>query len=303
MLAHLSIKPVSEITEIEFIDREGIPLHEGDKVPRFDVFLRALDGRIFHIEVQVSQDKFFLKRSFYYVCNDFLWQSQRGLKYEDFEPVIFIGLFDFNLLKQANEQREWHTIHKVQDIATHEAFFDCVEFHILELPVLRQQWRTFKTKPSTKLERLLFYFGSIGGENMIQELAKEDTTVADFLEREQKFRQDRTLWRRYLFDETAREDYQKNMLAYHEEGWEEGHEKGREEGREEGIEIGLLRGQEIGLVRGEAIGLARGEAIGLAKGREESREELARNLRLLGFLDDEKISLASGLPIEVVKAL
>ena len=130
---------------------------------------------------------------------------------------------------------------------------------------------------------------------MIQELAKEDTTVADFLEREQKFRQDRTLWRRYLFDETAREDYQKNMLAYHEEGWEEGHEKGREEGREEGIEIGLLRGQEIGLVRGEAIGLA--------KGREESREELARNLKLLGFLDDEKISLASGLPIEVVKAL
>ena len=112
---------------------------------------------------------------------------------------------------------------------------------------------------------------------MTQELSKEEyeNKIAELLECEQKLQENRTLWRRYLLDQAAIEDYERNMRAYREEGREEGYE----EGRAEGIEIGLARGEEIG------------------------QEKLARNLKLLGFLDDEKISLVSGLPIEVVKAL
>lgn len=255
------------ISDVIFLDRESVAGNEGEKVPRFDIFVRSSDGRLFHIEVQVLRDEFFLQRGFFYASRDYIFQSGRGLSYKNFEPVIFIGLVNFNLMGEHGVPRDWYTLHRVTNVVNHETVFNNVEFHMIELPVLRLQWRKTKKEPSTKLEKLLFYFGSIGGEEMMQAPAEKDSTIADLIDCEQRFRADKLLMRRYDLDERARLDYLANCDVLI--------NKNLEKGRKEGLE----------------------------KGRAEAREEVARNLKLRGKDTYEEISLISGLPINVIAEL
>ena len=209
------------VDDIFSLDRESVAGTEGEKIPRFDIFVRSLDGRLFHIEVQDAQDNFFLERSFYYACRDYMSQSKRGLGYESFKPVIYIGLVNFNLMGTPNEPREWYALHKVLNVANYKSNFNTVEFHMIELPVLRLQWRKTKKIPSTKLEKFLFYFGTIGGDKMIQELAEKDSMIADLLEKEKLFRADPLQMRKYYIEERARDDYWANVRLFRQEGIEQ----------------------------------------------------------------------------------
>ena len=46
-------EPILPIVDIEYADRETSPEHEREKMPRFDVIARTMDGRLFHIEIQL----------------------------------------------------------------------------------------------------------------------------------------------------------------------------------------------------------------------------------------------------------
>ena len=293
LMSHACSGDFPEIEDVEFLDREFVSKWEGAKVPRFDVFSRAvfkdraIEGKLFHIEVQDDRDKFFLKRSFYYACNDYAGQSIRGLSYEKFEPVVFLGLLNFGLEAEAEGEQEWYNLHKVLNVATHECSIGLMELNFAELPLLRQKWRKLKHRPLTKFEELMFYFGRVGGKRMgdtlVQEIAERNPVVAELLDYEQEFRRDPLLWRQYLMDERAHFDYLANLE--YERG--EGIDIGREEGIEEGIEIG----------REEGINIGRAEGIGIRN------IEIAQKARAEGFMTDEQIAELVGLPVNVVREL
>ena len=258
------------IEDIEFIDRETTANWKGEKVPRFDIFVRAVDGRIFHIEVQDAPDMYFMRRSFYYFCRDFTMQLKSGESYKDLKPVIFIGLANFSL---SDKTHEWYTLHKVEDVVAHTGSTDLMELHMIDLPALRHDWRTKKRKPSGELEEILFFFANKGGKNMeeLQEIASRNKTVAELMELENEFLRDPVLARRYFIEERAHVDYLANMDYQREEGLKKGIRKGRKEGRE--------------------------------KGRMEERQKAAINLRSQGILTDEQIAQALNMTVEQVKAL
>ena len=85
------------IEDVTYRDRESSPLHREAKLPRFDVVARAEDGRVFHIEVQVAKDRYFLERSLYYATMTYFLQLEKGDEYSDLAPVIFVGLLDFEV--------------------------------------------------------------------------------------------------------------------------------------------------------------------------------------------------------------
>ena len=66
------------IEDVTYRDRESSPLHREAKLPRFDVVARAEDGRVFHIEVQVAKDPYFLERSLYYAAMSYSMQLKKG---------------------------------------------------------------------------------------------------------------------------------------------------------------------------------------------------------------------------------
>ena len=291
----------AEVEDVEFLDREPVPNWEGEKVTRFVVFLRAkfrdnsFEGRLFHIEVQNARDKFFLKRGFYYAGNDYVGQSRRGLSYEEFEPVIFVGLMNFSLKGDEGNPLEWYNLHKVLNTVTHECLFDFMDIHSAELSLLRHKWRMYKHKPSTKFEELLFYFGNVGGKSMgntlVQEIAERNPTVADLLDFEKEFRSDPLLMRQYVMAQRAHIDYIANMEAEREEGFTEG----LEEGREEGIIMGRKEGR--------AEGIIMGRKEGRAEGLDEAYRASIRNIRANSNMTDEQIAVLLKLPLEFVESV
>lgn len=255
------------IEDVEFLDRETVPLSEHDKIPRFDMFARSLDGRFFHVEVQNIPEKHFTKRSLYYAFLDYTNQLRKGMSYSELKPVIFIGIMNFDLLGTSSDSREWYTLHKFMNVKTHKNNFDDVSFHMIEIPVLRRHFKKSGAVPDSKLEELLCFWGCRKGDKymnaLVDEIAEKNSDVAEMLELEKLFRMDPLLIRRYLIEERAHQDYLLNM------------KDAREEGREEGLEEGLEKG----------------------------RKDSARSLRSQGILSDEQIAEALNMPVEVVKTL
>ena len=315
LMSHAYSEGFPEIEDIEFLDREPVTKWEGEKVPRFDVFLRAffcnnvIEERLFHIEVQDAKDIFFMKRGFFYSCRDYAGQSERGHGYEDFKPVVFTGLLNFGLYGESDSPSEWYNLHKVLNMSTHKCDCDLLDMHFAELSTLRRKWRRVKHKPSTKFEELMFYFGNVGGKRMgdtlVQEIADHNPIVADLLEYEQEFRTDPLLMRQYVFAERAHYDYLANLKYEREEGREIGLKEGLKEGREEGFKEGRAKGLEEGLLKGRSKGLEEGREEGLlkgfVKGREEERKDIIRTMRENGSMTDEQIASILKLPLDFVK--
>ena len=232
------------IEDIIFLDRESSPLWNEAKAPRFDVYARATDGRIFHIEVQVAIDYLFFERSLYYASYDFFMQSKSGEDYDNLSPVIFIGLVDFNLFGEPGQKREWHTLHRILNVKNGEWRLKGMEFHFIEFPVMRK----FMKYPQTDFQDILCYFGNVGGKKLMQELAQKNSNVEQLIGIEQKFQTDPILLRRYYFQERA----QKDFLKYCDEREVKAHTKGMEKGLKKGLRKGLVEGRIEG-VREKAI--------------------------------------------------
>gem|GEM_PF-104765 len=319
LMSHAYPEGFPEVEDVEFLDREAVTKWEGEKVPRFDVFLRAfflnraIEDRLFHIEVQDAKDNFFMKRGFFYSCRDYAGQSERGHSYEDFKPVVFAGLLNFGLHGESDGSPEWYSLHKVLNMSTHKCDCDLLDMHFAELSLLRRKWRRVKHKPSTKFEELMFYFGNVGGKSMgdtlVQEIAEHNPVVADLLEYEKEFRSDPLMMRQYVFAERAHYDYLANLEYEREEGLKEGRREGLKEGRAKGLEEGIAKGLEEGLVKGLAKGreegllkgFVKGRDEGLTEGREEERRDIIRTIRAGGTMTDEQIADMLKLPLQFVK--
>jgi predicted transposase/invertase (TIGR01784 family) len=251
------------IKDVEFLDRETVPSSEFDKIPRFDLFAQSTDGRYFHVEVQNIPEKHFTKRSLYYAFLDYTNQMRRGISYSELKPVIFIGIMNFNLFGDASDEKEWYTLHKFLNVKTHKNNFEDVEFHMLEIPVLRRHLRKSAVVPDSNLEKLLCFWSCKKGDKrmnaLVDEIAEKNSDVADMLELERVFRMDPLMIRRYLIEERAHIDYVLNM------------KESREEGRKEGFS--------------------------------EAVKDSARRLRSQGILSDQQIADALDIPVEVVKTL
>jgi len=262
------------IEDVTYRDRESSPLHREAKLPRFDVVARAEDGRVFHIEVQVAKDPYFLERSLYYAAMSYSMQLKKGGEYHALSPVIFVGLLDFEVFPSVAGDEDYHSLHRILDVRDHRWAMKGMEFHFLELPKLRRR----RVGPRTGLERLLSYLGNVGGEPAMQELAQADSRVERMMQLESLFTRDPDLLRDYFIDLRDRLDYENSFKWARADGLAEGEAKGRAEGR------------------------VQGRAEGRVQGRAEGRVETARNLLQMGF-ELDKIAQATQLSLDEIKGL
>ena len=266
------------IEDVAYGDRESSPLYRDAKLPRFDVVARAEDGRVFHIEVQVAKDPYFLERNLYYAAMTYSLQLRKGEGYHTLSPVIFVGLLDFEVFPSAAQNEDYHSLHRILDVRDHRWAMRGMEFHFLELPKLRRR----SAGPRTGLDRLLSYLGDVGGEQAMQELAQVDSRVERMMQLESLFTRDPDLLRDYLKDLRDRLDYENSFKWARTDGLTEGLAKGRAEG--------------------EAKGRAEGEAKGRAEGRMAGMEETAAAM-LREKIDILLVSKVTGLSLDRLKAL
>jgi len=218
------------IEDVTYRDRESSPQHREAKLPRFDVVARAEDGRVFHIEVQVAKDPYFLERSLYYAAMSYSMQLKKGGEYHALSPVIFVGLLDFEVFPSVAGDEDYHSLHRILDVRDHRWAMKGMEFHFLELPKLRRR----RVGPRTGLERLLSYLGNVGGEPAMQELAQADSRVERMMQLESLFTRDPDLLRDYFIDLRDRLDYENSFKWARADGFEQGRAEGEARGEARG---------------------------------------------------------------------
>ena len=227
------------IVDIEYTDRETTPEYERDKMPRFDIIARTEDGRLFHVEIQLVGYENIIPRTLNYASRDYSGLTEKGEEYSS-KQVICIVVADFLLF---DDTPSYHTLHRILNVENGAWHMKGMEFHFIEVPKLRELHRW----PVTGLERILYYLGSMGGEEEMQALEAEDTRVADMRQLERIFRSDPDLVREYQQREQDKLDYRLSLEAREKRG----EARGITIGRNEGITIGEARGITIGEARGE----------------------------------------------------
>ena len=270
------------IEDVTYGDRESSPLYRDAKLPRFDVIARTEDGRVFHIEVQVAKDPYFLERSLYYAAMSYSLQLRKGGEYHVLMPVIFVGLLDFEVFPSTSRDEDYHSLHRILDIRDHRWSMKGMEFHFLELPKLRRR----SVGPRTGLDRFLSYLGNMGGEQAMQELAQVDSRVERMMQLESLFTRDPDLLRDYLIALRDRLDYEYSF----------------KQARADALTEGRAEGMAKGMAQGMAKGMAQGRAEGEAKGRAKGMADTARRMLARG-LSPEQIAEYTDLSLGEIKTI
>ena len=84
--------PERRIVDVESLDRENDPRRYEGRASFLDVLARSDDGRIFHVEVQLSDEGNFFERVTYYAACSLSDQLSKG---EDYDWFCFSRCFSF----------------------------------------------------------------------------------------------------------------------------------------------------------------------------------------------------------------
>ncbi len=283
-----------KIVDLRFTQTEKLGLTEDDGESYFDVYCKDKYGRRFLVEMQMSSQPHFNKRSVYY--SSFAVQDQardakrrqkeEGRKWDyDFDPVYMISFLNYKspISEASSEDPESsyisHYIYRSR--ATGKALEDDTNLIFIDLYRFRKSFEDC----TSDIDKWLF---SIKYMHQLNDFPNGiDGTELEDLYDEAKlaaWKPDlRTKYERFMgnkHDWDVSLQYEKDLAR--EEGLAEGRERGLAEGREKGIELGLEEGR--------------------AEGRAEANREVAKSLLQQG-IDVQAIVRATGLSVEELRAL
>lgn len=268
-----------------------------------DIYATDNRGFTFIVEMQVANVASAIKRFTYYVAKEYASQIGSGEDYPKLTPVIFVGIFDFELFTEANDEtssddkrttdkdragaqnggpkrteadstkvasskkkkHDYLSCHKLLDEETYQQQMKDLAFYFIELPKFTKQ----EDELSHILDKWVYF---------IQHA--EDLTVVPTHVQEPALRTAYELANQFSWDQEDLAQYEYRGIKIQDErgAITLAEARGREEGREEGL------------------------AIGRTAGEEAAKLEVAQNLLLLG-LSIEQIMQSTGLPAAKIQQL
>ena len=244
-LINAIVGPNDQVFDLTLMNPYNLQSFRTDKLSIMDIKAKGHDGKRFNIEIQITNEGEYDKRSLYYWAKMYAEQIRKGDSYGVLSKAIGIHILNFDCIRDDR----YHHKFQIQDVDTNERHFDHFEMHTLEL-----------SKFSSKNDQLI-------------DLVKRIRTSLDiwmaFLSRNE------LLIKGHLPPELDTAHVNKaidvlDVLNLSDE------EREAYEGREKfyWIEanalvhqhaLGVEKGMEIGREEGEAIGLEKGEAIATRK--------------------------------------
>ena len=266
------ISQEDEVKDITLLNPYNAKEFLKDKLSILDIKARAKDGRLFNIEIQISDEADYDKRALYYWAKMYTQQLQGGDDYDQLNKAIGIHILNFTSIV---ESKKYHNEFHILEKETGVKYFKDLELHTVELSKfddhLPKDLNEFVSKISTSLDMwssFLMRYNLLKADNLPLQLNKQEMKKAlsvleqvNFSNQERDEYEDRLKWLR-MEANTLKKRY--NI------------------GREEGI--------------------AEGIAEGMVKGRIAEKIEIAKNLLKYG-VNIEAISQATGLLKEEIEKI
>ena len=257
------LKPVNKITSVEIKGTDLEKQFIDDKYSRLDIKAETNNNEIINIEIQLKNEYNMIKRSLYYLSKMYEEQLWEGEDYSKLNRTVCINILNFKYLKT----EKFHTGYRLKELETNEELTDVIEMHFIEIPKLPEE--------SDEKDILMAW------TEFLRDPESEKVRSIEMSIEEIREAKDELI--RLSNDESQRELYEmrSKILKDKVSALNEAERKGIEKGRKEGIE--------------------KGRKEGIEKGIKQRNIEIAKNL--LDVLDDETISLKTGLTIEKIQQL
>lgn len=230
-----------QVSDITLLNPYNAQNFTRDKLSILDIKAKGFDGKLFNIEIQISDEADYDKRALYYWAKLYTEQLEVAEDYSTLSKAIGIHILNFISIPEVDK---YHNIFHITEKEIGQSYFKDLELHTIELKKFSkdssEQLPDIISKVKNSLDMWLAFLTRHDllqsdklSDNLDNSDLKKALTVLDvmnFSSLERDAYEDHLKWLRI----------EANTLKKAEA---KGVEKGREEGREEGIAIGEARSE------------------------------------------------------------
>ncbi|CAO5675435.1 MAG: hypothetical protein NEHIOOID_00528 [Holosporales bacterium] len=271
----LSFKEGQPIVDITYLKTVQDPEISSKKTSVVDILCTDQLKNQYVVEMQVANEKGFVKRAQYYAAKAYCNQANVGAKYFNLKEVIFLAITKFEMFP---DKEDFKSDHIILDRKTYEHDLKDFSFTFLELPKFNKTQENLETVSDKWM--YFFKYAPDTEPEMIQRICEDN----DVLKR--------------AFQELDRAYWTEEELLTYEAALKK--ERDLEAAFELQFDNGMAKGMEIGKAEGIAEGVEIGKAEGMAEGERKAKLETAKNLESMG-LSLEQIAAATGLTLDELK--
>ena len=267
------------IVSLDILDGANFPERIGSKKTFIDVKCADEKNRVYIVEIQVAPEDDFFDRALYYSSKNISNQLDEGDRYQELDPVIFIGILDFVLFKQ---HERYFSRHQIKDNESNEVSTEKMSFNFVELPKFEKKLEDI----ATDMDLWIYFMKKANQLKIIPERMqgqKAFKKAFDILERSKWTAEEEEAYEVEIDEERCRKSQFETAIT-------EGREKGLQEGLEKGLQEGLKKGLQEGLEKG------------LKEGLEKSKCEIIKAM-LENGLDESSIVKMTGLSLDMIREL
>ena len=264
-------KAEEEITWIEYLNPEMVPVNPFRKDSIVDVRCRDKAGRLFIVEMQMMWTSAYKQRVLFNASKAYVSQLGRGYDYELLQPVYSLNLVNDTF----SDSEYYYHDYRIVEIAETKEVIEGLRFIFDELPKF-----TPRNYGDKKMQVLWLRY--------LTEIGEDTRKVPDELLANPEINKAVTQLEESAFDE--------DQLLGYEKFWDVVSTQKMQ------LSSTLRDGLERGLKEGRKEGLKEGRKEGLKEGREQARYEMAVKMKSEGIAV-ETVSRVTGLSVDEISAL
>ena len=282
------------VKDVSFLNPEKVGDLYTDRKAIFDVYCEGENGEKFIVEMQNAYQTYFKDRALFYSTFPIREQAPKGNEWDfKLNHIYTIALLNFSMNEEAFDKEEIRHHVQLCDTATHQVFYDKLEFIYVEISKFNKSLEELETLYDKWLYALKNLYKLTQRPKALYDKVFdrlfEEAEIARFTPQEQ---------REYEASKMAYRDIKNSIDTAKREGKEEGLAEGMEKGLAQGKEEGLAEGMEKGLAQGKEEGLAEG----MEKGMNQKRLEIAKKMLAKG-MDENTIMEITGLTQEQIRSI
>ena len=124
------VEPYDHVSDVTLMNPYNLQSFRTDKLSIMDIKAKGHDGRLFNIEIQITDEGDYDKRALYYWAKMYSEQLRIGNEYEKLAKTIGIHILNFTSIIQSPQ---YHHRFTISDHVNNLHYFNDFEMHTIEL--------------------------------------------------------------------------------------------------------------------------------------------------------------------------
>lgn len=235
-----------QISEVILLNPYNPKNFQNDKLSILDIKAKSIEGKMFNIEIQISDEADYDKRALYYWAKLYTEQLKAGEDYSSLSKAIGIHILNFTSIPEVSE---YHNVFHITEKQSGISYFKDLELHTIELKKFTEnvtnELSSVLSQVKTSLDSWVAFLTKY---NLLN---KED--LPELQGNSKNIKKALSVLEYMNFSEYEREEYESHLKWLRIQT--NTIKKYERDARAEGLAKGLAEGKMEGLAEGEARGI------------------------------------------------